>query len=159
MSVIIRQCFNTEYWDGRMNVLLVEDDDLVRFFILEVLADAGLQVVDVADPGAALAIPDGTGPPKVLVTDVDLGVAMDGFALANAARCRWPLLSVVYISGIPANTYRHRLGCDERFIPKPFSPAVLIQTVQDVAGAHWPPVAARGRESTPCGTAQSTTWH
>lgn len=113
-----------------VDILLVEDDDLVRDCLHEALEDAGLVVADRASAEDALAFLDLEGAPCVLVTDINLGAGMDGLAFAAAARRRYPALSVIYISG------RHpRLaGLDhhERFLPKPFAAASLVRAIRDV---------------------------
>jgi DNA-binding NarL/FixJ family response regulator len=53
----------------RLKILLVDDDDLVREAIEDVLSDAGFEVVATADPHEALGLPDAIGPPGVVITD------------------------------------------------------------------------------------------
>lgn len=67
-----------------MRVLVVEDGELVRAILTDMLGDAGMHVTSTADPQDALALPAAAGPPTVLVTDVNLGAGMDGFDLAAA---------------------------------------------------------------------------
>jgi CheY-like chemotaxis protein len=115
-----------------MRVLVVEDNELVRAVLTEVLADAGMQVTDTADPNEALKLPDAVDPPSVLVTDVDLGCEVDGFDLAAAARRRWPCICIVLISGRPANIDGHCLHRLNRFLPKPFRGGELLRVIQEV---------------------------
>ena len=66
-----------------MDVLLVDDETLVRETLAEDLADAGLDVTNAPDAEAALgaasaAAGEAGGPPRVLVTDVNLGPAWTG---------------------------------------------------------------------------------
>jgi CheY-like chemotaxis protein len=118
-----------------MHILLVEDDEIVRAVLTEALADAGMQVRSVAGPSAALDLPAGESPPMVLVTDVNLGVAMDGFALADAARQRWPEICIVVMSGIPENLNGDRLHPFDRFLPKPFCGSELLDVIRDLTSA------------------------
>lgn len=117
-----------------LNVLLVEDDELVRVCLHEALEEAGLTVADRACAEDALALLDLEGAPRVLVTDINLGSGMDGLAFASVARRRYPELSVIYISG------RHprlaKLDCHERFLPKPFTAALLVHAIHDVQHAN-----------------------
>ena len=74
-----------------MDVLLVDDEALVREMLAEDLADAGLEVTDAPDAEAALgaasaAAGEAGGPPRILVTDVNLGRGMDGLGAEALAR-------------------------------------------------------------------------
>ena len=62
-----------------MKVLLVDDDELVRTVLAEILDNAGYEVVDTGDPVDALGLPEPLGPPDVLITDIDLCSELNGF--------------------------------------------------------------------------------
>ena len=115
-----------------VHVLLVEDDGVLRAVLAEALADQGMHVSDVPGPNAALDIPDAGGPPTMLITDVNLGVAMDGFELAAAARQRWPAIRIIVMSGRPENLNGHQLHPSDRFLSKPFRGAELLQVIQEM---------------------------
>ncbi len=114
-----------------MDVLLVEDDELVRRTLAEGLAEAGLQVTDLPGSREALGLPNATAPPAVLVTDINLGSAMDGFGLALAARQRWPAICVVLISGRPQNINGYQLHRSDRFLAKPFVIDDLLWAIRE----------------------------
>ena len=116
-----------------MCVLLVEDETLIRMLLTDVMTDAGFDVLDAPDAESALALAK-SDLPQVIVTDVDLGPGMDGFAFVAAARRRWPTVPVLLMSGVPANFAGRRRGTDERFLSKPFSLHVFMQTVVELAG-------------------------
>jgi CheY-like chemotaxis protein len=46
-----------------MRILLVDDDELVRLVLAEMLADLGHEIVAAAGPQDALDLPDAIGPP------------------------------------------------------------------------------------------------
>jgi DNA-binding response OmpR family regulator len=117
-----------------MDVLLVEDEPLVREILTETLEEAGLDVAEMPTGEAALQATVEAAKPAVVVTDVDLGPGMSGFALAREARRRWPDVGVVYISGRPSNLQGHALDPRERFLPKPFMPDALVRTVRCLMG-------------------------
>jgi DNA-binding response OmpR family regulator len=121
-----------------MDVLLVEDEPLVRELLSEALHEAGLEVAEAPDAetalGAAPPREDAPGPPVVVVTDVDLGPGINGVALAAEARRRWPGVGVVYITGRQSNLNGHALGARDRFLPKPFVPDALVRTVRALMG-------------------------
>lgn len=117
-----------------MDVLLVEDDDLVRLCLGIALGDAGLSVVAAADAGRALELAAADGAPAVLVADVVLGRGMDGPALVAVARRRWPGLGVVLMSG--ANVAAPALGPNDRFLRKPFDLTALVRLVARLAAGR-----------------------
>ena len=49
-----------------MKVLLVDDEELVRSVLAEILDSAGHEVVDTSDPLDALGFPEALGPPDLL---------------------------------------------------------------------------------------------
>jgi DNA-binding NtrC family response regulator len=125
-----------------MDVLLAEDDALVREALAETLTDAGLIVAAAASAEDALRIAEAepAPPPSVLVTDVDLGAGMDGHALAGACRRRWPALAVVVISGEPDNFRARDPGPRGVFLAKPLRPAQLVRQVLGWVAAAPPPL-------------------
>lgn len=116
-----------------MELLVVEDEPLVRQSVVESLRDAGFEVSDAAHAEAALEIAEAEGPPAVLVADVDLGPGsrFDGVALAAVMRRRWPRLGVLHVSGDP-DCVVGRLGVRERWLAKPFSATRLVRAVHDL---------------------------
>ena len=113
-----------------MDILLVEDDDLVRDCLFEALLEAGHLIEGLGTAEAALDVLDAEHPPTVLVTDINLGAGMDGLAFARAARELCPGLPVVYISGRYSEL--RGMSISERFLPKPFTTPALLQAIHDV---------------------------
>ncbi|WDY55697.1 response regulator [Pseudomonas sp. PSKL.D1] len=101
-----------------MHLLVVEDDDIVRMLIVEVLEELGYAVIEAADARAALQVlEDPSQPLNLLMTDVGLP-DMRGEELAAKARGLRPLLPVLFASG-----YAESLQVPEgmHMIGKPFS--------------------------------------
>ena len=111
------------------SVLLVEDDELLRECLCEMLNDVGLQVTEAADAVEALERMNIDGVPGVLVTGMMLGSGMSGRALITAARLRWPELHAVLMSGKDAAKLTIHSG--SRFLGKPFNMDALIQAVTE----------------------------
>jgi DNA-binding response OmpR family regulator len=111
-----------------VDVLLVEDDELIRDILGEALHEAGLDTVRSSTAEHALELMGGDAP-RVMVTDINLGAGMDGLALGRAARLRFPELPIVYISGRYAEVNGLQTG--ERFLPKPFPASALLRTIAE----------------------------
>jgi CheY-like chemotaxis protein len=110
-------------------ILLVEDDELVRDFLGEVLKDAGYEVVETGDPYTALGLPDAIGPPTIVITDIDLGSALNGFGVAASAHQLWPDVRVILISAYPRARAGQSLDRRDRYIQKPFSGPYLLEAI------------------------------
>jgi CheY-like chemotaxis protein len=109
---------------GRGSVLLVEDEAGVREGIAVLLETIGYRVIAVASGEEAMAIPFQPAP-DLLLTDVTLA-GMNGSALGQRLRDRWPALKVVLMSGYFEEASRVNAG--ERgwyFLQKPFEMAEL----------------------------------
>jgi len=114
-----------------MHLLVVEDDEIVRMLMLEVLGDLGYSVIEAENATAALEVlEDQRQPLALMMTDVGLP-DMRGEALAAKARELRPLLPVLFASGHAENSDvpegMHRIG-------KPFSIDQLRDKVQGILG-------------------------
>jgi CheY-like chemotaxis protein len=116
-----------------LDILLVEDDDLVRDCLAEALGDAGLSIEGTTSAEAALVLIKDGRYPGVIVTDINLGAGMDGLAFARAARAAYPCMPIVFISG----RYGELRGLSqcERFLAKPFTTPALLRAINDVKAA------------------------
>lgn len=122
---------------GIVEVLIVEDDDLVRELIRDDLSDAGLDVVGVANAEEGLqAVVGEATHPAVVVTDVNLGPGMDGFDLRTEALRRWPAALVLMMSGNERNF--HHMSEEDRSMCflKPFSTGALVRVVSAFRRLH-----------------------
>jgi CheY-like chemotaxis protein len=106
--------------------LVVEDDALQRDVLAELLKDEGLEVVECATAEAAELVISTAGPELLaLVTDVNLEGAMTGVELAEFAKNKFPLLTVVVLSGKPVP----KLPESTLFLAKPYQPKELLAAI------------------------------
>jgi PAS domain S-box-containing protein len=84
-------------------VLVVDDEDLVKTIVIEVLADLGYASLEAADGASGLKILHSKARIDLLVTDVGLPGGMNGRQLADAARAVRPHLKVLFITGYAEN--------------------------------------------------------
>jgi CheY-like chemotaxis protein len=117
-----------------MNVLLVDDEAMMRRMLRLTLQKRGLQVFEAASGADALAHCE-QHPIDVLVTDIVME-EMDGWTLAESVGERCPRLPVLFMSGHPIDFEEHRhhyARC--AFLPKPFQPEELVEAISALAGA------------------------
>jgi PAS domain S-box-containing protein len=115
-------------------VVVVEDEDAVRHFVVDVLSRRGVNVLHFATPAEALSVlADPYRPVDVLVTDVVLP-GMSGPEMVERIRPGRPHLGVVYISGYtPEETAFTPLLRRGNVLQKPFGPDDLLDRVSSAA--------------------------
>jgi CheY-like chemotaxis protein len=118
----------------RAVILVVEDELLIRLNAVEMIAEAGFEVVEAASADEAIAILEGRLDIAVVFTDIQMPGSMDGLKLAAAVRDRWPPIVIVATSG------RVKLGPGDlpeggRFLAKPYSPAEITKMLREVIAA------------------------
>ncbi|NIE76264.1 response regulator [Pantoea sp. Tr-811] len=114
-----------------MHLLVVEDDDIVRMLMVEVLDELGYSTLEAENAAAALkVIEDADQHLALLMTDVGLP-DMRGEALAARARAVRPLLPVLFASGY-AESFEVPEGM--HLIGKPFSIEQLRNKVLEILG-------------------------
>jgi two-component system cell cycle sensor histidine kinase/response regulator CckA len=117
---------------GDETILLVEDDDLVRAFVVTALESYGYTVLGVASGAEALVIVEQRGASiDLLLTDLVMP-GMNGRELAEQVRTRQPGLTVLFSSGYPSDVIaRHDIAeARTNFIEKPYLPDDLARTVR-----------------------------
>lgn len=119
---------------GRETILLVEDEPAVRGLVHETLRLHGYTVLE-ARHGieALLTSAKYGGPIHLLLTDVVMP-QMSGPEVAEKLLSVRPEIKVLYMSGYPDHPLFDRgdVSRETGFLPKPFSPHVLVQKVREV---------------------------
>ncbi len=109
-------------------VLLVEDEPAVRAVTERALRSGGYQVIAAGDGAEALArVVERSGAIDLLVTDAVMP-GMDGLALVEAVRARWPDVRVLVVSGHPEEVLVRR-GLHPGQVDillKPYTPGALL---------------------------------
>jgi len=125
---------------GAETILLVEDDSAVRLLVEEILSSIGYQVLTAEDgPHALLAAQQHSGKIDLLLTDVVLP-KMGGKEIASRLAALLPGIKVLFMSGYTGHSAAQHgnLDPDVAFLPKPFSPAVLMEKVRAVLASRSP---------------------
>jgi CheY-like chemotaxis protein len=120
--------------DSEETVLVVEDDDDVRTYSVDVLRELGYRVVEAHDGPSALRLLQRQHRVDLLFTDVVLPGGMTGAQVAEQARTLRPKLKVLFTTGYARNAIFHhgRLDKGVRLITKPFASGELAAKVRDV---------------------------
>lgn len=119
------------------DVLLLEDDPLLRMTFADILSDEGFIVREAGSAAEAWAVLHESGGARVLLADKDLGTPPgepDGFGMAAEALRLYPALVVVYASAQPDALGGCALTEREYALPKPFMPQALVALVRQVIG-------------------------
>lgn len=115
-------------------VLLVDDDPMVRDIVREILALAGVHVLEAADADEALLHCERhQGPIHLLLTDVQMP-GMNGCRLASLVAAARGEIKLLLMSGY-ADDVVLRYGIETlgaAYIQKPFLPSGLLNTVRAV---------------------------
>jgi signal transduction histidine kinase len=106
---------------GAETILVVEDDEPLRHYAIEILSELGYRVLDAPNGATALKILEAESV-DLLFTDIVMPGGMDGRELAQAASRRWPKLKVLYTTGYTRNAIVHhgRLDAGVHMIGKPY---------------------------------------
>ena len=81
------------------DVLVVEDEVLVRYDLVTTLEEAGYQTHEASTAAEAIRILESHPEIRVVFTDIQMPGDMDGLALARFVRERWPPTIIVVSSG------------------------------------------------------------
>jgi CheY-like chemotaxis protein len=113
-----------------MRILVVEDDPLIRDMAVTALTEEGFDVVEAETAEEALArCAEETA--DVLVTDIELPGDLTGWDVAEQCRQSSPSLPVIYASGHSGARMRSVPGSS--WLPKPYGPDQLVDTVRNLA--------------------------
>lgn len=130
-------------------ILVAEDDDSVRAFVVSALTMKGYEVVAAEDGGLAAEIVDEEqGRFDLLLSDIKMPI-MDGIALALHVAAVHPDITIVLMTGF-ADQRERAHGLDALIydvITKPFTLADLLVKVEDALAGKPVEVVSMGRQA------------
>jgi two-component system, response regulator PdtaR len=115
---------------AKATVLVVEDEVLIRLMVADALRALGITVIEASNADEALRVLQSPLPIQLLLTDVHLPSALDGLALARAARATRPDLKLIVASSQPAA--REVAGLADAFFAKPFVLTAMVERVRSL---------------------------
>jgi len=116
------------------NVLVVEDEMLLRMRAVDIVEDAGFCPVEAVNADEAISILESRSDISLLFTDIQMPGSMDGLKLAHAVHDRWPSIKIILVSGQVRPSHAER-PADSRFFGKPLSGEQMIIELQAMVGA------------------------
>jgi CheY-like chemotaxis protein len=123
---------------GNERVLIVEDDPLVRQYVITQIKSLGYTTLDAANATEALDIIDNTENIDLLFTDVIMPGPMNGRRLVDEALKRRPDLKTLFTSGYTENAIVHhgRLDSGVLLLAKPYRKSDLARMIRQALGAN-----------------------
>jgi PAS domain S-box-containing protein len=131
-SLVPEPAFVAEIEGGHETILVVEDDRLVREYVLTQLRSLGYVTLDAGNAAEALAIINAGHRFDLLFTDVIMPGTMNGRQLADAVLKQRPDLKVLYTSGYTENAIIHhgRLDSGVLLLAKPYRKSDLARMIR-----------------------------
>jgi signal transduction histidine kinase/CheY-like chemotaxis protein len=122
---------------GDETILVVEDDDLVRTFVVGQIQSLGYRTLAAVNADAALVVINSAQTIDLLFTDMIMPGSMNGRQLSDAALRRRPSLSVLFTSGYTENTVIHygRLDAGVLLLAKPYRKSDLARMIRAALAA------------------------
>ncbi|MBN9597097.1 MAG: response regulator [Afipia sp.] len=117
-----------------LNVLIVEDEMILRMRAVDIVEDAGFQPVEAVNADEAISILESRSDISLLFTDIQMPGTMDGLKLAHIVHARWPEIKIILVSGRikPSDAEK---PVDSLFFAKPLSVEQMINELKTMVGS------------------------
>ena len=120
--------------ESSTNVLVVEDEMVLRMRAVDIVEDAGFTAVQAVNADEALSILESRSDISLLFSDIQMPGSMDGLKLAHAVHDRWPSIKIILVSGQVKVSDADK-PADSRFFGKPLEMQNMIAELQEMVGA------------------------
>jgi two-component sensor histidine kinase/DNA-binding NarL/FixJ family response regulator len=118
---------------GVPNVLVVEDEMILRMRAVDIVEDAGFHPVEAVNADEAISILESRSDIALLFTDIQMPGSIDGLKLAHAVHHRWPSIKIILVSGQVKPSDAER-PADSLFFGKPLGVEQMITELQAMVG-------------------------
>lgn len=118
---------------GTETILIVEDEPALRGLVRNILEVYGYHVIEAAHGKEALGVWEkNKSRIDLLLTDIVMPEGISGIDLAEMLRKDTPELKVIFTSGYSVELFKNRQPLVEgrNFLPKPYQPRLLAQTIR-----------------------------
>ena len=116
------------------NVLVIDDEPILRMLIIEVVNEAGYTALEAEDGPSGLKILQSGEKIDLMITDVGLPGGLNGRQIADAARVTRPDLKVIFVTGYAENAVVGNgiLAPGMAILTKPFVMDELARKIQSM---------------------------
>jgi len=115
------------------SILIVEDEALIRFDLIDFFEDAGFRVFEAADADEAIEILERERTIRVVLTDIQMPGSLDGLNLAHYVRDRFPPTALIVTSGA-LSPRQGDMPIDSFFVPKPMNTRNVLAQIERLIG-------------------------
>jgi DNA-binding NtrC family response regulator len=113
---------------GRLTILVVEDDILLRMTVTDELRKQGFNVAEAANTDEALSIIQSGVPVNLVLTEIDMTGTQASANLAGTIRTDYPDMRLVIASGHPIETqFDHEV---DGFFQKPYDVSKVVDFIK-----------------------------
>jgi DNA-binding NtrC family response regulator len=116
-------------------VLIIEDEFLIRLTLTEALSEAGFEVIEAETAEEALAALEANPGILLMLTDIQLPGSVNGLELVRSVRARMPEMPVIYMTGRPDTMGGQAASPRDVFIVKPYLPSEICAIARRLTGA------------------------
>jgi CheY-like chemotaxis protein len=109
-------------------ILVVEDTAVIRMLAVELLVEAGFEVLEAESADEAIHILQGRPDIHLVFTDVHMPGTMDGIKLSHYIRDRWAPVKLIVASG-KAIVDESQLPMGARFFTKPYDGGKIVAAI------------------------------
>jgi CheY-like chemotaxis protein len=113
-------------------VLVVEDEPLLRMAGADMVENAGFDVVEAANATEAVQILESRPDIRIVFSDIDMPMGLDGMKLAAIIRDRWPPIEIILVSG-HVEPSEHDLPHRTVFFSKPYKETEVVAQIRKFA--------------------------
>ena len=124
---------SSEAGGSSTNVLVVEDEMVLRMRAVDLVEDAGFTAVQAVNADEALSILESRSDISLLFSDIQMPGSMDGLKLAHAVHDRWPSIKIILVSG-QIKLADIDKPADSRFFGKPLEVTRMIAELREMVG-------------------------
>jgi CheY-like chemotaxis protein len=115
------------------NVLVDEDEMLLRMLAVDMVEDAGYTSVEAVDADEAFAILKSRSDIALLFSDIQMPGSMDGLQLAHSVSEHWPTIKIIIVSG-QLKLSESDMPIDSRFFAKPLESRKVAAEMRNMIG-------------------------
>lgn len=116
----------------KTTVLVVEDEPLLRMAATDMVENAGFIAVEAANATEAVRILESRFDVRIVFSDIDMPMGIDGMRLAAVIRDRWPPIDIILVSG-HVDPPKAGLPARTLFFSKPFRESDVIGAMKKFA--------------------------